>query len=108
MFLSGGNQQKVYLAKCMDTNPEILILDEPTRGIDINAKSEIYQFIYELQESGMSIIIISSELEEIIGLCNRCYVLREGRITGELSNSDINEEEIIYYATGVKVMNTNE
>ncbi|MDC7249654.1 MAG: sugar ABC transporter ATP-binding protein [Sphaerochaetaceae bacterium] len=103
-FLSGGNQQKVYLAKCMDTNPEILILDEPTRGIDINAKSEIYQFISELQEKGMSIIVISSELEEIIGLCNRVYVLREGKICGELTGEDINEEEIMYYATGVKVM----
>ena len=103
-YLSGGNQQKVYLAKCMDTKPDILILDEPTRGIDINAKSEIYQFISELQEKGMSIIVISSELEEIIGLCNRVYVLREGKICGELTGEDINEEEIMYYATGVKVM----
>lgn len=103
-FLSGGNQQKVYLAKAMDTEPKILILDEPTRGIDINAKSEIYHFIHQLQASGMSLIIISSELEEIIGLCNRVYVLREGHICGELENDDINEEEIMYYATGVKVM----
>lgn len=103
-FLSGGNQQKVYLSKWMDTEPEILILDEPTRGIDINAKSEIYQFINRLARDGISIIVISSELEEIIGLCTRVYVLREGKITGELTGEHINEEEIMFYATGVKVM----
>ena len=103
-YLSGGNQQKVYLSKWMDTNPEILILDEPTRGIDINAKSEIYQFIRQLADKGLSLIVISSELEEIIGLCSRVYVLREGKITGELTGEHINEEEIMFYATGVKVM----
>ena len=103
-YLSGGNQQKVYLSKWMDTEPEILILDEPTRGIDINAKSEIYQFINHLAKEGISIIVISSELEEIIGLCTRVYVLREGKITGELTGEHINEEEIMFYATGVKVM----
>lgn len=103
-YLSGGNQQKVYLSKWMDTEPEILILDEPTRGIDINAKSEIYQFIHELTERGLSLIVISSELEEIIGLCSRVYVLREGKIAGELTGEHINEEEIMFYATGVKMM----
>ncbi len=103
-YFSGGNQQKVYLSKWMDTNPEILILDEPTRGIDINAKREIYQFIHNLSEQGYSVIVISSELEEILILCSRVYVLREGRITGELSGDHINEEEIMFYATGVKVM----
>ncbi|MDC7233755.1 MAG: sugar ABC transporter ATP-binding protein [Spirochaetales bacterium] len=103
-YLSGGNQQKVYLSKWMDTNPEILILDEPTRGIDINAKSEIYQFINGLTDQGFSLIVISSELEEIIGLCTRVYVLREGKIAGELAGDHINEEEIMFYATGVKVM----
>ncbi|MBF9016915.1 MULTISPECIES: sugar ABC transporter ATP-binding protein [unclassified Oceanispirochaeta] len=103
-YLSGGNQQKVYLSKWMDTEPEILILDEPTRGIDINAKSEIYQFINQLTEQGFSLIVISSELEEIIGLCTRVYVLREGKIAGELTGEQINEEEIMFYATGVKVM----
>lgn len=103
-YLSGGNQQKVYLSKWMDTNPEILILDEPTRGIDINAKSEIYQFINQLRDQGFSLIVISSELEEVIGLCTRVYVLREGKITGELTGDNINEEEIMFYATGVKVM----
>ena len=103
-YLSGGNQQKVYLSKLMDINPEILILDEPTRGVDINAKGEIYQFIHQLAEKGLSLMVISSELEEIIGLCTRVYVLREGKVTGELTGEHINEEEIMFYATGVKVM----
>lgn len=101
-FFSGGNQQKVYLAKWMDTNPEILILDEPTRGIDVKAKREIYGFIHDLAENGISCIIISSEMEEIIGLCSRVYVMKEGQITNCLSNSDINEEEIMFNATGLK------
>ena len=99
---SGGNQQKVYLAKCMDTNPQILILDEPTRGIDVNAKSEIYHFVQELVKRGLSVIVISSELEEIIGLCNRTVVMREGKISGFLEGKHLNEEEIMYLATGVK------
>jgi ribose transport system ATP-binding protein len=99
---SGGNQQKVYLAKCMDTNPQILILDEPTRGIDVNAKSEIYHFVQTLIKKGLSVIIISSELEEIIGLCNRTLVMREGKISGELEGEHLNEEEIMYAATGAK------
>jgi len=99
---SGGNQQKVYLAKCMDTDPQILILDEPTRGIDVNAKSEIYHFVQELVKRGLSVIVISSELEEIIGLCNRTVVMREGKISGILENEHLCEEEIMYLATGVK------
>jgi ribose transport system ATP-binding protein len=101
-FLSGGNQQKVYIAKWMDTSPEILILDEPTRGIDVNAKREIYHFMNNLSKQGISIILISSELEEIIGMCSRVYVMREGSITGILEGKDLNEEEIMYYATGLK------
>ncbi len=100
-FLSGGNQQKVYLAKWMDTKPELLILDEPTRGIDVNAKVEIYQFIRTLADSGIACLIISSELEEVIGLCNRVIVMKEGRITGEITEN-LREEEIMYYATGIK------
>ena len=99
---SGGNQQKVYLAKCMDTNPQILILDEPTRGIDVSAKSEIYHFVQKLIQQGLSVIVISSELEEIIGLCNRALIMCEGKINGELSDEHLNEEEIMYLATGVK------
>lgn len=101
-FFSGGNQQKVSLAKCLDTDPKILILDEPTRGIDVNAKREIYYIIRDLVKEGVSVILISSEMEEIIGLCNRVVVMKEGRITGVLEGDHINEEEIMYYATGLK------
>lgn len=100
--LSGGNQQKVYLAKWMDTEPEILILDEPTRGIDVNTKKEIYHFIQALTQQGVSVIVISSELEELIGLANRVLVMREGQIVGELAGDDINDQEIMYYAAGLK------
>ncbi|EAR08039.1 sugar ABC transporter ATP-binding protein [Reinekea blandensis] len=99
--LSGGNQQKVYLAKLMDTNPDVLILDEPTRGIDVNAKKEIYHFVNELTQKGIAVLLISSELEEIIGLSHRVIVMREARQVAELSGSDINEEKIMYYAAGV-------
>lgn len=106
-FFSGGNQQKVYLARWMDTDPEILILDEPTRGIDVNAKQEIYQFIHHLAEQNISCIVISSEMEEIIGLCSRVYVMKEGRITNCLSGGDINEEEIMFNATGLRGKGVN-
>ncbi|MBI9104173.1 MAG: sugar ABC transporter ATP-binding protein [Spirochaetales bacterium] len=101
-YLSGGNQQKVYLAKWMDTNPDILILDEPTRGIDVNARLEIYQFIQNLAKNGISCIVISSELEEVIGLCSRVIVMKDGKISGELSEDQLNEEDIMFYATGIK------
>ena len=101
-YLSGGNQQKVSLAKSLDSKPDIFIFDEPTRGIDVNAKMEIFLFINQLVKSGISCIFISSELEEIIGLCNRVVVMREGKITGLLEQDHINEEEIMYYATGLK------
>ncbi|MBS3811646.1 MAG: sugar ABC transporter ATP-binding protein [Halanaerobiales bacterium] len=101
-YLSGGNQQKVSLAKSLDTEPKIFIFDEPTRGIDVNAKMEIFNFIHELVQSGISCIFISSELEEIIGMCNRVVVMRSGKITGILEGEHINEEEIMYHATGVK------
>ncbi len=101
-FFSGGNQQKVSLAKSLDPEPEIFIFDEPTRGIDVNAKREIYRFINELVREGVSCILISSELEEIIGMCNRVIVMKEGRITGILEGDHINEEEIMLHATGLK------
>ena len=104
-YFSGGNQQKVYLSKWMDTDPFILILDEPTRGIDVNAKKEIYHFINSLVTQGVSCILISSELEEIIGLCNRVLVMREGKITGEMEGEHINEEEIMFSAAGVRDIN---
>jgi ribose transport system ATP-binding protein len=100
--LSGGNQQKVYLSKWLDTSPTILILDEPTRGIDVGARREIYGFIHDLIESGLSCIIISSELEELLGMCNRILVMREGRLVGTLADEHMSDEEIMFYATGLK------
>ncbi len=101
-FFSGGNQQKVYLARWVETAPKILIFDEPTRGIDVNSKREIYEFIHQLALKGVSCIVISSEMEEVIGLCSRVYVMREGTIAGCLSDEHINEEEIMFHATGIK------
>jgi len=101
-YLSGGNQQKVYLSRWLDTNPSILILDEPTRGIDVSAKQEIYEFIHQLARQGISCWVISSELEEIIGLCSRVYVMREGSLAGCLEGDQINEEEIMFHATGIR------
>ncbi len=93
--LSGGNQQKVVLAKWMLTQPEVLILDEPTRGIDVNAKYEIYCVINELAKSGKGVIVISSEMPEIIGTCDRVYVINDGEIAGELQKDDINQINIM-------------
>lgn len=97
--LSGGNQQKVQLAKWMYAAPKILILDEPTRGIDVGAKLEIYTLMNKLVESGMSILMISSELSEILGMSDRLYVMAEGRITGELSGAEASEEAVMELAT---------
>lgn len=93
--LSGGNQQKVVLAKWMITEPDVLILDEPTRGIDVGAKYEIYSIINDLAKLGKAIIFISSEMPEIIGMCDRVYVLNEGRIAGELDKEDLSQEKIM-------------
>ena len=100
--LSGGNQQKLVLAKIMDVDPDIIILDEPTRGIDVGTKRQIYLFIQTLTESGKSCIVISSELPELIGLCHRVVVMRSGRVSGILEGQDISEDEIVRYATGLK------
>ena len=97
--LSGGNQQKVSLGKWLFTGPKILILDEPTRGIDVGAKFEIYTIMNELIKQGMSIIMISSELNEIIGMSDRIYVMAEGSITGELSRENTTQEAIMELAT---------
>ncbi len=101
--LSGGNQQKVSLGKWLFTHPDILILDEPTRGIDVGAKLEIYNFMNKLVEQGMSIIMISSELPEILGMSDRVYVMAEGRITGELSKEEATQEKVMELATGATV-----
>jgi ribose transport system ATP-binding protein len=98
-FLSGGNQQKVVIAKWLTRDCEILIFDEPTRGIDVGAKAEIYNLLDELAKQGKSIIMISSELPEILRMSHRIVVMCEGRITGELSNENANQETIMTYAT---------
>ena len=96
--LSGGNQQKVMIGRWLATNPEILILDEPTRGVDIGAKAEIYAIMNELVKQGMSIIMISSELPEIINMSDRIYVMNEGRITGCLDHDAVTQESIMALA----------
>lgn len=96
--LSGGNQQKVQLAKWMFVEPKVLILDEPTRGIDVGAKLEIYTIMNRLVEQGMSIIMISSELPEVLGMSDRLYVMSEGTITGELSAEEASEEKVMALA----------
>jgi len=101
LYLSGGNQQKVYFSKVLDVRPEILILDEPTRGIDVNAKTQLYRIMRKLADSGISIIFISSEMEEIIGMCDRAYIMKEGEITGVLSEHELKEENIMFLATGL-------
>ncbi|QFZ18151.1 multiple monosaccharide ABC transporter ATP-binding protein [Saccharothrix syringae] len=97
--LSGGNQQKVVLAKWMFTDPDVLILDEPTRGIDVGAKYEIYSIINELADQGRAVLVISSELPELLGLCDRVYALSEGRITGELSREEASQERLMHHMT---------
>lgn len=93
--LSGGNQQKVLLAKWMFADPDVLILDEPTRGIDVGAKYEIYCIINDLVAAGKSVIMISSELPEVLGMSDRIYVMNEGRIVGELSQEEASQEKIM-------------
>lgn len=97
--LSGGNQQKVLLAKWMLLEPDILILDEPTRGIDVGAKFEIYKLMTDMAKQGKSVIMISSELPELIGMCDRIYVMNKGRITGELQRDEFTQEKIMKFAT---------
>ncbi|MEZ0172344.1 sugar ABC transporter ATP-binding protein [Microvirga sp. TS319] len=99
--LSGGNQQKLLLAKMMLMEPRIIIIDEPTRGVDIGTKEQIYRFIARLAENGLSIVVISSEMQELIGLCHRVVVMRGGRIAGEIDQADLSEDSIVYLATGV-------
>ncbi|GBF04039.1 ABC transporter [Deinococcus aerius] len=101
--LSGGNQQKLALAKILEVSPDVIILDEPTRGVDVGAKREIYHLIGRLAEGGKGVIVISSELPELLGVCQRLLVMREGRVVGDLSAEHLTEQEVIQYATGLKV-----
>ena len=100
--LSGGNQQKLMLGKTMESEPDIIIMDEPTRGIDVGTKQQIYHIIAALAAEGKSIIVISSEMQEVIGLSHRVVVMREGRVAGVLEGAEIVEAEIMRYAAGIK------
>ena len=101
MRLSGGNQQKVMIGKWLSMHPKVIILDEPTRGIDVGAKAEIHQLLRQLANQGIGVVMISSELPEIIGLSNRVIVIRDGMVTCELTGEDIKEELIMSYASGL-------
>ncbi len=98
--LSGGNQQKVVLARCVSMDPAVVVLAEPTRGIDVGAKAEIYQIMHDLAEAGKSIIVISSELPELLGVCERILVMRRGRISAEFGYAEASEEAITHAAMG--------
>jgi ribose transport system ATP-binding protein len=97
--LSGGNQQKVIIARWLASEPTLVIFDEPTRGIDVGAKSEIYALVNELVESGKAVLMISSEMEEVMGMSDRIIVLREGRISGMLNRKEFNQETIMAFAS---------
>ena len=99
--LSGGNQQKVALAKLLAVNPRVLFVDEPTRGVDIGAKAQIYAILRDLADQGVGIVAISSELPELIGISDRILVLHQGRIAGEVEGDDMNEETIMQLASGL-------
>jgi ribose transport system ATP-binding protein len=98
--LSGGNQQKVAIAKLLATHPAVLLMDEPTRGVDVGAKSEIHYILRDLADKGVGVIVISSELPEIIGLCDRALVIHEGKLAGELAAGDMTEESLLRLASG--------
>ena len=99
-FLSGGNQQKVVLGKWLTLKPQVLLLDEPTRGIDVGAKQEIYRLMEDLAEQGVGILFVSSEMEEVLGMSDRALVMHEGRLTGQLRRAELSEEAIMRLATG--------
>ncbi|WP_226036080.1 sugar ABC transporter ATP-binding protein [Aquibacillus saliphilus] len=101
--LSGGNQQKAIIARWLSIAPKVLLLDEPTRGVDVGAKAEIYEIIHQLAKEGFSVIVVSSELPEIMSLSDRAYVMHEGNVVGELTGDQINQEAIMTYATGGKI-----
>ena len=100
--LSGGNQQKAIIARWLMNNPRILFLDEPTLGIDIGAKEEIYHIINDLVKQGISVVLVSSEMQEILSLCDRVIVMSEGNIMGEMLHKDATEDRIMTLAAGIK------
>jgi ribose transport system ATP-binding protein len=102
-LLSGGNQQKVVFGKWLACEPRVLILDEPTRGVDVGAKAEIYSLIDELAGNGVAVWMITSDMEELLGMSNRVVVMHEGRIAGQLTRDRLNEEAVMRLATGGSV-----
>lgn len=98
--LSGGNQQKVVLAKWLITHPAVLILDEPTRGIDVGSKAEVHRIISELAGKGLAIMLISSDLPEVLAMADRVLVMHEGRVAAEFPHADVNQEKVMFAATG--------
>src|SRR6201988_771371 len=108
--LSGGNQQKLLLARWLEINPKVLLLDEPTRGVDVGSKAEIYELIQRLVEQGMAVLFISIELPEVVGVCDRVLVMREGEISGEVGGDtgiEITQQNIMKLATDVARSKTN-
>jgi ribose transport system ATP-binding protein len=103
MNLSGGNQQKVMLAKWLVINPKVLIVDEPTRGVDVGVKADVHRLLRDLANQGVGVIMISSELPEVLGMSDRILVMREGRIVGEVPRAEATEERVMAYAAGVNV-----
>jgi ribose transport system ATP-binding protein len=99
--LSGGNQQKFVLAKWLSANPKLIILDEPTRGIDVGSKSAIHQYIAELAEKGLAVLVISSEMPEVIGVSHRILVMANGKLVGEFSGDEMTEERLINAVSGL-------
>jgi rhamnose transport system ATP-binding protein len=101
--LSGGNQQKVVLAKWLATDPKLLIVDEPTRGIDVGTKAEVHRLMSSLAADGLAIVMVSSELPEVLGMADRIVVLREGRVAAQLTRAEATEETVMYAAMGQQV-----
>ena len=99
--LSGGNQQKVVIAKWLATQPKIIILDEPTKGIDIGSKAAVHEFMSELAAQGLAVIMVSSEIPEVLGMSDRVIVMREGRIAAELAGNDLTPETLVRFAAGI-------
>ena len=100
--LSGGNQQKVVIAKWLATGPKVLLLDEPTRGVDVAAKAEIYQLMNDLAGDGIGIVMVSSDLPEVVSMSDRILIMHEGRMVKELQKNEATQEKIMFYATGGK------
>jgi ribose transport system ATP-binding protein len=107
-YLSGGNQQKVVLGKWLALQPRLLLLDEPTRGVDVGAKQEIYQLMEQLAEAGVATLFASSEMAEILGMSDRVLVMHQGQISGELARHELSEEAVMQLATGGEQVNTGQ